>query len=643
MKKLLTTTGLIVAVIAFLALNIVANGLFKSSRLDLTDGELYTLSQGTKNILQNLQEPVTLRFYLSQKLLTQLPTVNTYANRVKELLQEYERLAGGKLNLHIIEPEPFSEAEDQAVGLGLQGVPLDTSNTTFYFGLAGSNSTDDEEVISFFQPNREEFLEYDVTKLVYQLSNPKQNVVGILSTLPIQGSGGMAFMQKNAQQAWMAIEQLRQNFEVRSIETDATNIDADIDVLMIVHPKGFSDSLLYAIDQYVLNGGRAIVFADPYSEAYEPPTDPKNPLSAMNAPRDSELKKLFDAWGVELVKGKVVGDLTKAKKVQARSGQKMVVVNYPVWMDLSTDNLSQEDIITGKLDDITVATAGILKPKEGAATTFTPLIQSGEQAMQIDTSKLGMFSNPEELIRDFKPGGEKLTIAARVSGTLQTAFPDGKPESEDADQEAEDTAEAEEPPAAHLAESKEAANIIIVADTDLLEDQFWVQVQNFFGQRIAIPNAANGTLLSNALENLSGSNDLISVRNRGSFSRPFNKVEELQQAAEQRFREKEQALTAKLKETEQKIRDLQNQKPQGGGELILSAEQQQALAGFRDEQVKVRKELRAVQHELRKDIERLESRMKFINIGLMPLLVGFAGIGLSVYSARRRRGLKVAK
>jgi ABC-type uncharacterized transport system involved in gliding motility auxiliary subunit len=624
-KKLLTGSGLIIGLIVFLALNIVSNGAFKSARLDLTDGKLYTLSPGTRNILQSLEEPVTLRLYLSDSMLTQLPAINTYAVRVKELLEEYRRLAGGKLHYHLIDPEPFSEAEDQAVGYGLQGVPVDSSNTMFYFGLAGTNSTDAEEVISFFQPNRENFLEYDVTKLIYTLSNPQRKVVGVLSTLPILGSGGLPF-QGGGSEAWMIAEQLRQNFEVRKIDLDSSEIPADVSVLMIAHPRDFSETLLYAIDQYVLRGGRVMAFVDPYAEAYEPPADPGNPLAAMNAPRHSEFDTLLNAWGVELVKDKVAADLSLAKKVQAHSGQRMVVINYPIWMGLGADYLNQEDIITGKLGDVNFASAGILTPIEGAKTQFIPLVQTSAQAMPIDTSKLGMLADPEDLSRDYQPGGVPLTLAARLTGSLQSAFPQGRPNDENSEDEA----------VAHLSESKEAANIIIVADSDMLSDRFWVQVQNFFGSRVAIPNAANHTFVSNALENLSGSNDLISVRNRGSLTRPFTKVEQIQQHAEQRYREKEQALQARLKETENKIRELQNLKPEGGA-LVLNAEQQAELLRFRDEQVKTRKELRTVQHELRKDIERLEARMKLLNIGFMPMLVGVIGIGLGIYSNRRRR------
>jgi len=633
--KLLTTTGLIVVLALFLAVNIVSNTLFKTSRLDLTEGKLYTLSEGTKNILKSLGEPITLRFYLSQKLVTQLPGMSSYALRVQELLQEYQRYAGSKLKLQNLDPEPFSEEEDRAEGYGLQGVPINDSNTSFYFGLAGSNSTDDEQVIPFFSPNREEFLEYDITKLIYHLTNPKQKVVSVMSSLPLQGDP-MAALMSNATPSWMIIDHLKQLFDIRTLSLDVDKIPEETNVLMVVHPKNLSDTTLYAIDQFILKGGRAIVFVDPYSEADQPMKDPKNPLSSLQAPRDSNLRKLFDTWGIELATDKVVGDMQVAERVQIRKGASARIITYPVWMDLNKeDYFNKKDIITNKLGNVVLATAGVLEKKGSVGTEITPLIESSEQAMLIPTDKLGFLADPEELGRDFKPEGKKFAMAVRITGKLKTAFPDGKPKAEE---KSEETKEAPQPEAPHLKESKDSVNLIVVADTDLLADQFWVRVQNFFGQRLAIPQAANATFVSNALDNLTGSNDLISVRNRGSFTRPFTKVQAIQQAAEQRFREKEKDLLARLQETEKKINDLQSQK-QAGNALVLSAEQRQEIERFRNEKIKIRKELRNVQHELQKDIEQLESQMKAINIGLIPLVIGIGGIGFGFYRSRRKRGI----
>ncbi len=637
-QKILTTTSLIIAVVLFLAINIVSKELFSSARLDLTEGQLYTLSEGTESVLQKLEEPITLRFFLSEKLVTSL-SINSYAERVKDLLLEYKRIAGDKINLVFVDPEPFSEEEDQAEGYGLQGVPIDDSNTTFYFGIAGSDSTNNENVIPFFSPNREEFLEYDLTKFVYQLAYPKQKVVGLMSTLPMQGNTSASpFMQPNADnQAWMIVDHIKQLLEVKTVATDIAAIPDDIEVLMVVHPMGLSDKTLYAIDQFVLNGGRAIIFADPYSEVYEPITDPKNPFAAMQAPRNSDFSKLFDAWGIE-VTAQVVGDLQTAQKVQVQKGSRMSVITYPVWMDMNGEQyFNTNDIITGKLGNVVMATAGSIEEKGDVETKIDPLISSGAKSMKIDVAKLGFMSEPENLVREFKPD-EKFTLAARITGTVKSAFPDGKPKSE----ESEGANSAPEFTGEHIAESVNPINVIVVADTDILEDKFWVRTQNMFGQRLAIPHAANATFVSNALDNLTGSNDLISVRNRGNFTRTFIKVEEIQQQAEQRFREKETELLARLTEADNKIREMQRQKKEGN-ELALNIKQQKEIANFRDEKIKIRKELRNVQHELRKNIESLETQMKFINIGLMPLLIGLGGITLGVLGRRRRKALRLAR
>lgn len=632
-RTLISSTSLIIGAILFFAVNILSSVLFQSARLDLTDNNLYTLSDGSKNIVKALEEPVTLRFYLSEKLLSSLAGINSYTTRVRELLAEYERASGGNIRLQVIDPEPFSEAEDKAVGYGLQGVPIDDSNTVFYFGLVGTNSIDGQEIIGFFQPNREEFLEYDITQMIYKLSDPAKKTVGLMSSLEIEGTPASNPFAGGGTDGWMMVEQIKQLFDVQTVAMDSNTIPSDIDVLMLVHPKNLSDATLYAIDQFVLNGGRLLAFVDPYAESDEPPADPQNPLSGMNAPRNSDLSKLFDAWGIEMAKNQIVADLPVAKQVRVRKGQGATVVNYPVWMDIRPEQMDSNDIITAKLDSVTFASAGILSKKADSKVNFIPLIQSTDQAAQIETSKLGMFTNPKEILRDYVPRGEAMTMAARVTGKVKSAF-DSKPATSTEGEEQAKTDK--DTTAVHLSESKEDINIIIVADTDMLEDQFWVQVQNFLGQRIALPNAANDKFVTNALDNLTGSNDLISVRNRGSFSRPFTRVEQIKLEAEQQFRDKEQQLQAQLSETEKKITQLQSQK-QDGGSLILSPEQRAEIMKFRDQKVTIRKQLRQVQHELQKNIESLEGRMKFINIGLVPLLIGFGGLYFAGIRNRRRR------
>lgn len=641
-KKVLTGSGLIMAAVLFGVFNMVSNAAFSTTRFDLTEHGLYTLSEGTKNVLKSLREPITLRFYLSKALANGLPGIKSYATRVQEMLEEYAQVAGDQLFLEVIDPEPFSEEEDRAVAFGLQGIPLDGGSTQFYFGLAGTSSTDELEVISFFQPEREEFLEYDLTKMVHTLANPRKKVLGLLSTLPIDGSGGMPFMaQQGGSQPWLILSHIEQMFEVKKIEPTAAAIPEEISVLMIVHPKSLSEATLYAIDQYVLRGGHAMIFVDPLAESDSGGGNPMNPMGG-GGPRNSDMPSLFAAWGLELVKGQVLGDLPLAKKVQVQQQNRLQVVDYPVWIDFRQEHFSDKDIVTAQVPSITVASAGIIRKKGETGTTVEPLIQSDEAAMQIEASRLSVMPDVSGLLNSYRPEGEKFIVAARVTGKVKTAFPEGKPKAAANSSENPDMAsEAETQTKDHLTESNDSINVIVVADSDILQDRFWVQVQNFFGQRIGIPNSGNGTFVTNALDNLTGSNDLISVRSRAGYSRPFTLLRMLQQEAEQRFRQKEQVLQEQLKATERKIQELQGQKPEGNA-MILSVEQQEAMGQFRKELLQVRKELRGVQHELGKNIESVERWVKFINIGLVPLLIGIVGVWISS-SGIRKKGSPKAK
>ena len=632
--RLLTGSGLALAVVLFFTVNVLSHVVFRSARFDLTEQRLYTLSDGSRNIVQGLEEPVTLRFYLSKKLAVELPGIQGYTNRVLELLQEYEQAAGGNLILHVIDPEPFSEEEDRAVGYGLPGVPLDQGNRQFYFGLVGTNATDDQELIPFFQQSREEFLEYDLTKLVYRLANPKQKVVGLLSTLPVNGGPPMPFPQAQGRASWMIMDSIRDVMDVKVLDKSVNDVPGDVDVLMIVHPKQLGDPTLYAVDQFVLRGGRAVIFVDPHSEADRILPNPQNPMG-MQGPRNSDLGRIFDAWGIELVEGRVVADLPLAKRVNFQKQSRVAVADYPVWIDLTPRQLNAEDVVTAKLPNLTMASAGILRKKEDSAIAWTPLVETDDQAMQIDAARLQFMPDVEGILRDYRAEGETLVLAARLTGKVKTAFPDGRPPAGEAEEpeNAEDNKDFKQLP--HLTESAEPINVIVVADTDMLQDRFWVQVQNFLGQRIGIPISANNDFVTNALDNLTGSHDLISVRNRGSFSRPFTLVRAIQQEAEARFRQKEQVLQQRLKDTERKIQELQSRK-EDQTTVILSAEQEAALEVFRQELVTTRKELRTVQHELQKNIDSLENVVKFVNIGLMPLVIAVGGAVVGAWNVRRR-------
>ena len=645
-SRMMTTTGVVLAVVLLFAVNILASRHLGPARIDLTEHRLFTLSEGTRGILTSLDEPVTLRFYLSKRELERVPGIGGYADRVRALLEEYGRIAGDKLTVRIIDPEPYSDEEDRAVGYGLRGVPLGLDEGVFYFGLAGTNAVDDEAVIPFFAAEREQFLEYDVTRLVHNLSSPERKIVGLLSSLPIEGQGlpMQAAMGGMGAEPWMVVDQIRQLFELRSLHPSLEEIPGDTDVLMLVHPQNLPPEALYAIDQYVLRGGRVVAFVDPYSEAQQDAMAMAGGMVPPMASRRSEVDELLAAWGATLGED-VVADLELALKVRMEQGGRILTFDYPVWMNITPSTFDHEDIVTGNLANLGFGTPGYLEPVEGAAATFTPLVTTTPRAAQFTVAEVAaVTTDPRVLLDDYTPRDRPYTVVARISGKVRTAFPDGRPIREPSGDDGGTTTGEEsgaEPMAEHLSESTEDAQIIVVADADMLADRFWVVVQEFLGSRIAIPSAANGTLAINALDNLTGSGDLISVRNRGTFTRPFTRVAALRQQAERDFRVKEQELIAQLRETERRLVELEESN-QGNDALVLTDAQRDELVRFRQERVRIGKELREVRRQLRADIETLEAWLKFANIALVPILIGLVGLAASLAQSRRRRRASAA-
>jgi len=610
-----------IAAVLFVAVNVLSQTVLRGGRADLTENRLYTLSDGTKSVIAALKEPITVRFFFSESLTGDFPNIRQYGQRVRELLETYAKQSDGKIDLEVIDPEPFSDDEDEAVSFGLQGAPLNTEGERLYFGMAATNSTDDLEVIPFFQEQREAFLEYDLTRAVHNLGNPKRRVVGLISTLPMSGGYDP---ERGMTQPWVVASQIQQQFELRDLGVQITAVPDDVDVLMVVHPKELATSTRYAIDQFVVKGGRAIVFVDPFSEAAAGIPDPQNPARLHN----SSLPELFAAWGVEMAPGMFVGDRLAARKVRAGTPDKPEAVDYIGWLALTRGNMNPDEIITGELSTINVATAGSLTAKEGATTTFVPLLTSSDQSMLVERLLVQFVPNPAQLLANFQATGTRYVMAARIQGPVKSAFPDGPPEEVV-------SAVGESVKDSFVAESAEPANLVLVADSDILADRQWVQVQQFLGQAYALPAAENGPFVINALDVLAGSNDMISLRSRGTSERPFEVVEAMQRAAEDRFRETEQALEAKVKDTEAKLAELQT--GEAGGTMVLSPEQQEAIGQFRAELVSTRKQLRDVQLALRQDIEKLGVVLKFINIAAVPLLIMVIALVVSVVRGQRRR------
>ena len=640
-SRIFSVGGLVIAAVLLLAVNVLAGQMFKSARLDLTQGQLFTLSDGTREMLGTLDEPVTLRFYLSRSLVTRLPGINSYANRVQELLEAYERESNGRITLINVDPQPFSEEEDRAVAYGLRGVPLDEADAMLYFGLVASGSTDQEQVIPFLSSSRERFLEYDLTRLIYSIVNPKQPSIGLLSTLPIAGPGQMAMMQGRGEPPWMIHEQIGQLFRVVQLERTITSVPEDIDVLMLVHPKQLPDAALYAIDQFVMRGGRALVFVDPNSET-DPGPDPAMMAMMMAPTRASNPKALLASWGLKMADDEIVGDVSVAMRVRAQVQGRLATLDYPLWMTLGEESLSKDDIITANLGSVVLASPGHLEAIPDSALSVTPLLVSSEQAALFTLAQAQNYAEPDALLREYQPAGRRFVYAVRVTGEAGSAFPDGPPKPKaEGGEAASKPADEAQAASAHLARSQQPINVVVVADADLLADQFWVQVQDLLGSRIAVPTSGNGPMVINALDHLTGSSALIGIRSRGSFIRPFTVVDDLRKSAELRFREKEQQLSTRLQETDTRLRELESSK-QGEDAPVLSEEQRQELIDFRRERLEIRKELREVRRSLRESIEALEARTKFTNIIAVPILIAVAGMLVALARLRRRRQSLVA-
>lgn len=622
---------IVVAAVLFVAFNVLSQTVLRNSRIDLTENQLYTLSDGTRTVLGDLSEPLTVRFFYSGSLAGDLPTIRQYGQRVQEMLETYAAQSNDMVTLQVIDPVPFSSDEDEAVAFGLQGVPLNDAGDRLYFGMAATNTTDDIEIIPFFQDQREAFLEYDLTRALFNLANPKRRVVGLISTLPIAGGFDQ---ERGMSQPWAIASQIDQLFELKDLGTALAEIPEDVDVLMVVHPKELPSATRYAIDQYVVAGGNALIFVDPFSEVAAGTPDPKNPARLHN----SSLPELFSAWGVELAPGMFVGDRLAARKVRAGTRDRPEAIDYVAWLSLQSGNMSPDEIATGQLGLINVATAGALSATEDATTELIPLLSSSDQAMLIERLLVQFVPDPAGLLSNFQATGTNYAMAARLTGPVKTAFPDGPPEEQSDELAALNLENWEE---THVAESDGSVNLILVADSDIIADRQWVQVQQFAGQTYALPSADNGPFVINALDVLAGSSELISLRSRGTSAKPFEVVEALQRDAEDRFRETEEALQSRVAETEQKLADLQSGEATGGA-LVMSPEQQEAVAAFREELVATRKQLRDVQLALRQDIEQMGLTLKFLNIALVPLAIGLLAIVVSlVRRQRRRRAIRV--
>jgi ABC-type uncharacterized transport system involved in gliding motility auxiliary subunit len=649
---------LALAAVVLLSVNLTSSVGLKTWSADLTQDKLFTISNGTREILKSIDEPITAQLYFSHDLARSSPDVARYFDRVRALFQQYVDISGGKLRLSVIDPEPFSDSEDKAVAAGLRGLRLNAEGETGYFGLVATNATDNQETIPFFSPDRESFLEYDVTKLIYSLANPKKRTIGLMTSLPLDG--GKSPMRQQPTQPWLIMSQIREFFDVKTIDQNVKQIPSDIDVLMVAQPTKLTPQAAYAIDQYVLKGGKVLAFIDPVAESAE-----MQLLQDKGNGRE-ELAKLLKGWGAKFDHEQVAADIRHARRVQLGGGNAVggdgqpIVTDFVAWLGLDKTDINPNDVLAAGVDDINVASAGVLSKVDGSTVDFSPILETSSDAEIIPPTKVGFAADPMALLRDYVAGGHKLVLAARLSGETKSAFPDGPPKAADASAKKPDdksktansdkkdasadasksTAKtADKTPAVKEVEPAQVKsgkiNVIVVADTDLLADQFWVN-RNMMSQNVVIPTANNASFVVGAIENLSGSNALIALRGRGVKERPFTLVEDLRRSAEQKFRKQEEALEGKLKTAQNELQKIQSS-GEGGNGVLLTDKEQDAIEKFRGQMLDTRRELRKVKLALHQDIDNLDGWLKFANIGFVPLMLGAAAIGLSWRRSRQRR------
>ncbi len=617
-KLLGGAAGLGLLSVILVAANVVATQL--RLRADLTSEKLYTLSRGSRQVVRNLPSPVTLKYFFSRSSGEVDTFLKTYATQVENLLREYVRAAGGGVTLETYDPAPDSDEEEWAQQFGIEPQMLRRGMMPMYFGLAAISADGQaEQAIPALSPRTEPVLEYEITRMITRVANPSKPVVGVLSTLPVLGGDddpmAMLMNPRQRQRAWYAFRELRRDAEVRSLPLDLESVDPDIRTLIVVHPKDLSDQTLYAIDQFLLGGGRLLVFVDPFS-VHDAVHQQQQAMMMGGASFASDLQPLFGAWGVTFEQ-RVVADIQYPTRMQQEEN--------PAFLSLDPTAFT-DDLLVSRWNSILMPFAGAFSVAPRDGLTFTPLIETSDTAGLVDAGavQMGAAAIRAQLVTD----GVRRALAGRLEGRFTTAFPDGRPGAE-----AEDGAAGDDAPRADGHRTEGESFVLLFADTDLLQDDVCVQMLQMPGFTIPQLVSDNINLFVSAVEQTTGDSALLAVRSRGRAVRPFTVVDDLERRAQRAFLDAERDLEAQLRQTQSRLRELQTQ--DGGQQrLILSPQQQAEIERFREQERRVRRELREVRQNLRRDIESLGVRVKVINILGMPILVGAVGIG---YGLLRRR------
>lgn len=616
-----STFGVAACLAIVVGLNVIAS--FAKYRFDLTAEKLFTLSDGTKQILQELDTPVEIRFYATRDDKVMPPQFKIHVRLVEDLLDEFQRNSGGKIKIAKFDPQPDSDAEDSARLDGVESQALSLTER-IYLGLAVS-MLDETVPIPFLDPSREEHLEYEIIRAISQVMTVEETVVGVMSSLPVFGANPMMVRmgQSQRQSPWVVIEQLQQLFEVRQIEMTAESIDDEVTVLIVIHPKAITETTEYALDQFLLKGGSLLIFLDPLAL-----TDPQPSQNNMMGPppSTSNLPNLLKAWGLEFDSGKVVADLSFAKEISFGQGPSQI---QPAVLFVNDNGINRSNVVTAQIDQLLMPFAGAFSGEPMEELEQTVLLHSTEQSQLVDGFMARLSG--QQIANDFAAEDKKRPIALRLDGKFKTAFSEGKPKTEE-DSTAEDDIdkedEEEEAEEESLKESKEDGAVVLFGDADFLADPFSVRVQNFLGARLISTINGNLALAQNLVEQLAGDNRLIHVRSRSSMNRPFTKIQEKQREAEEKYRSEIRALEEKRQQTQTKLNDLQRKRTDvsQSQRFVLSPEQQAELEKLRKQEVETNQQLKKMRRDLRKDVDALETFLKWMNIAGMSIVIAFIGI-----------------
>jgi len=626
---LYSAVGVLVMLVILIAFNFIAGAL--RARLDLTQEKAYTLSAGTKAILKKLDTPVTIRFYCTQSESATPETVflKGFARKVEDLLTEYRQVAGGKIKIEKYDPQPDSDAEDSARLDGIEPQALAGADR-FYLGLA-VKCVDEVQSIPFLAPNRERLLEYDLARAIVRAANPEKPTIGVMSPLPVFGMPSNPMMQQMGQQGsqpWAIVTELKNDFTVKRIGMDADKIDDDIKLLVVIAPKDITDKAQYAIDQFIMRGGKLLAFLDAQCLA---DNRQQNQMMMNMGGGGSSLDKLLKAWGIQFDATKAVADLKYKMQLRGRSGEPQ---EAPAWLGLTADAIDRDDVATSQLDNIWLPLCGAFTGTPEGGLKQTVLLHSSKDSQLVDAMLANLSG--ENTMKEFKPSGVNYNLAIRLTGKFKTAFPNGAPQDQKDEGQKKDEAKSDEQkPGDSLKETKGDNTVVLFGDADLLFDPFTIRrIDSPFGA-LQMPMNANLNLAQNVIEQMTGDNNLIAVRSRATLSRPFTRVKEMEAAANVKFQSEIKRLEDSAAEAQRKVNELQAQKQDKDQRFILSPEQRLELEKLRKEEADTRKRLKQVQKDLRKEVVSLQTRLKWVNILAVPLAVTATGIVIAVINRKK--------